>query len=237
MQPKKFLSAEWRKLIMANYEADPSILKKYVPVKTELDDWQGKYYVSLVGFMFLKTTIKGIRIPYHINFPEVNLRTYVKHRSGNEWKRGVVFINEFVPKPAITFVANNLFRERYVTCSMKQKWETGDKHAIGYYWKKKEQWNRLEVVACKDPFELIPGSKEEFITEHYWGYSVINENKSGEYKVDHPRWRMYPVEQYTIECDFKTLYGDEFDFLNVAQPASVFLAEGSPVTVFTKKVL
>ena len=237
MQPKKFLSAEWRKLIMANYEADSSILKKYVPAKTELDDWQGKYYVSLVGFMFLNTTVKGIRIPYHINFPEVNLRIYVKHRSGNEWKRGVVFINEFVPKAAITFVANNLFRERYVTCAMKQKCETGEKHSIGYYWKRQKRWNQLEVIACKDPFELIPGSKEEFITEHYWGYSVINENQTGEYRVDHPRWSLYPVEKYTIECDFKALYGDEFDFLNAAQPASVFLAEGSPVTVFTKKVL
>lgn len=237
MKQKKFLSAEWRKLIMANYEADPVALKKYLPAKTELDDWQGKYYVSLVGFMFLNTRVKGITIPFHTNFPEVNLRFYVKHRSGNEWKRGVVFINEFVPKRAITFVANNLFNERYVTYPMKHKWEFGDKHSIGYYWKNLDQWSKLEAVACKDACELISGSKEEFITEHYWGYSAIDEHKTGEYHVEHPRWSIYAVEQYNIECDFKTLYGNDFEFLNSSQPASVFLAEGSPLTVFMKKIL
>ena len=237
MKQKKFLSAEWRKLIMANYEVDAAILKKYLPSKTELDDWQGKYYVSLVGFMFLKTRVKGMAIPFHINFPEVNLRFYVKHKSGNEWKRGVVFINEFVPKRAITFVANHLFNERYVTYPMKHKWDMGDKHAIGYYWKKMDRWSKLEAVACIDPIELVPGSKEEFITEHYWGYSTINEKQTGEYRVDHPRWSLYTVQQYNIECDFKTLYGNDFEFLNNRQPASVFLAEGSPLTVFTKKIL
>lgn len=222
---------------MANYEADAAILKKYLPAKTELDDWQGKHYLSLVGFMFLNTRVKGITIPFHINFPEVNLRFYVKHQSGFEWRRGVVFINEFVPRRAITFVANNFFHERYVTYLMKHKWEIGDKQAIGYYWKKMDQWSRLEAIAGKDPFEPVPGSKEEFITEHYWGYSAIDENRTVEYHVEHPRWSMYTVEQYNIICDFKTLYGNEFGFLDSLQPASVLLAEGSPLTVFTKKIL
>jgi len=237
MNQKRFLSAEWRKLIMANYEIDPMILKKYLPSKTELDEWQGNYYISLVGFMFLNTKVKGVRVPFHINFPEVNLRFYVKHRSGDEWKRGVVFVNEFVPKPAITFVANNLFNERYVTFPMKHKWDLDDKLSIGYYWKKNDQWHKLEATANKDPLELVAGSKEEFITEHYWGYSSINENKTGEYHVEHPRWNIYSVEQHNIECDFQALYGNDFGFLNSLQPASVFLAEGSPLTVFTKKIL
>ena len=237
MKQKKFLSAEWRKLIMANYEADAKILKKYLPAKTELDDWQGKHYISLVGFMFLNTRVKGMMVPFHVNFPEVNLRFYVRHRSGNEWKRGVVFINEFVPKHAITFVANKLFNERYVTYPMKYKCETADKLSVGYYWKNKMKWNRLEVIACNDCCELVPASKEEFITEHYWGYSAIDKNRTGEYQVEHPRWSIYPVEQYDIECNFETLYGDDFGFLNAVEPASVFLAEGSPLTVFTKKIL
>ena len=54
---------KWRKLIMANYEIEPGILKKYIPTGTELDTWSNKYYVSLVGFMFLKTKLRGITIP------------------------------------------------------------------------------------------------------------------------------------------------------------------------------
>ena len=237
MIPRKFLTAEWRKLIMANYEIDPAILKKYIPAGTELDKWNNKYYVSLVGFMFLKTKLRGITIPFHSNFPEVNLRFYVRYKSGNDWKRGVVFINEFVPKPAITFVANNLYKERYVTCTMKHKWEMGEQLTIGYYWKKDNKWNELEVTADSKLHEIEQGSKEEFITEHYWGYSSVDKNKTGEYEVAHPRWDIYPIENYKINCDFKQLYGNDFEILEHTQPASVFLAEGSPVTIFTKKIL
>jgi hypothetical protein len=191
--------------------------------------------VSLVGFMFLRTKLRGIAIPFHSNFPEVNLRFYVRYRSGNDWKRGVVFINEFVPKPAITFVANRLYKERYATCSMKHKWELSDRITIGYYWKKENKWNELEVIADPKLHEIEPASKEEFITEHYWGYSSVDKNKTGEYEVVHPRWQVYPVEQYNIECDFRSLYGDDFTILNDTKPSSVFLAEGSLVSVFLKK--
>jgi len=237
MIPRKFLTAEWRKLIMANYEIDPGILKKYIPAGTELDTWNDKYYVSLVGFMFLKTKLGGITIPFHSNFPEVNLRFYVRYKSGKDWKRGVVFINEFVPKPAITFVANHLYKERYVTCTMKHKWEIGKQLIVGYYWKKNNKWNELEVTANSKLNEIKQGSKEEFITEHYWGYSAVDKNKTGEYEVAHPRWDIYPIEDHKIDCDFKQSYGNDFDILDHLQPASVFLAEGSPVTIFTKKIL
>lgn len=237
MNRAKFLTAEWRKLIMANYEIDPNVLKKYLPAKTELDTWNNKHYISLVGFMFLNTRLKGIPIPFHSNFPEVNLRFYVRYKSGNDWKRGVVFINEFVPKFAISFVANNLFKEKYVTYPMKHTWEFGDKLTIGYYWKKNNKWNRIEATTSANSCEIEQGSKEEFITEHYWGYSSINKNKTGEYQVEHPRWHIYAVENYSIDCNFAELYGSDFTLLNGLPPASVFLAEGSPVSIYSKKTL
>src|SRR6185436_1796372 len=116
---KKFLSAEWRNLILANYPVERALLQSYLPANTELDEWTGKLYVSLVGFMFLNTKILGVNIPFHVNFPEVNLRFYVRVKEKNVWKRGVVFIKEIVPLPAITFVANTFFNERYATLPMK----------------------------------------------------------------------------------------------------------------------
>lgn len=222
---------------MANYEIDPAILKKYLPATTQLDTRNGKHYVSLIGFMFLNTKVKGIKIPFHSIFPEVNLRFYVKHRSGNEWKRGVVFINEFVPKAAITFVANTLFKEKYVTYEMEHTWDMGDKLSISYEWKNKNEWNKLEVLASSNSFPIKPGSEEEFITEHYWGYSKINDHKTGEYEVAHPRWLIYPVEKYKIDCSFSECYGADFRFLDHAKPVSVLLAEGSDISVYNKKII
>ena len=234
---KRFLIAEWRKLIMANYSVDPAILKTYLPANTELDEWNSKYYVSLVGFMFLNTKIFGLRVPFHSNFPEVNLRFYVRYKENKEWKRGVVFIREIVPRPALAYIANKLFKERYLTMPMKNDWKIDNKEiSIRYDWKS-EKWNSLEVKANIQSQVIEPGSKAEFITEHYWGYSSISKTKTGEYHVMHPKWEIYPVNSYNIDCDFKGLYGNDFSVLQHQQPESVFLAEGSAVSVYTKRIV
>ncbi len=122
MQPT-FLTAEWRYLIMANYEIAPAGLEAFVPRGTELDLWQGRCYISLVGFLFVNTRVMGLSIPFHRNFEEVNLRFYVRRWDGEAWKRGVVFIKEIVPRRAITAVANTLYGEKYATLSMRHRWE------------------------------------------------------------------------------------------------------------------
>lgn len=226
-----FLNAEWRKLILANYEIDPKILKKYIPAHTELDIWNGCCYVSLVGFMFVNTKMLGMKIPFHINFEEVNLRFYVKHKSKGEYKRGVVFIKEIVPLPAITLVANTLYKEHYQTKPMAHEWSFDDKsQTITYKWKDKT-WQTITVKAGLKGQPVKVGSEEEFITEHYWGYTKINEKKTFEYEVTHPTWEAYPVKEYEIKIDFGAVYGRDFEVLNRIEPTSVMLAEGSIITV------
>ena len=146
-----FLKAEWRKLAMANYEVDESILQSYVPKGTELDIWNGTHYVSLIGFMFLNTKVLGIKIPFHVNFEEVNLRFYVRYKENGEWKRGVVFEKEIVPKAAITFVANTLYGEHYVTHKMKHHWEEKIDHRIvSYEWEIQNKWQKFSMEAAKE---------------------------------------------------------------------------------------
>ncbi|MGQ7856195.1 YqjF family protein [Pedobacter sp. WC2501] len=233
--PKVFLTAEWRKLALAQYSVDKEILSKYLPQHTILDDWQGKYYVSLVGFMFVDVKLRGFNIPFHTNFEEVNLRFYVKFKEGGIWKRGVVFIKEFVPKPAITFVANTLYKENYQTLAMKHLWvEQKDQLEVAYSWKNRN-WNSFAVTATSKAEDILAGSEEEFITEHYWGYTKIAENKTSEYGVEHPRWQVYPIKDYKINVDFGINYGDDFAFLNIATPDSVILAEGSEIRVLKGK--
>jgi len=230
-----FLTAEWRKLALAQYAVPQEILSKYLPPNTVLDDWQGKYYVSLVGFMFLDVKLRGFNIPFHTNFEEVNLRFYVKFKEGNIWKRGVVFIKEIVPKPAITFVANTLYKENYQTLPMKHLWvEQEHQLEVNYYWKNKN-WHNFSVTADPEAKEILIDSEEEFITEHYWGYTKIGLNRTSEYGVEHPRWEAYPVRDYTINVDFGINYGADFTFLNQAKPDSVMLAEGSEIRVLKGK--
>jgi uncharacterized protein YqjF (DUF2071 family) len=235
---KKFLTAEWNNLIMANYIIDPAILKPFLPPKTELDFYHGECYVSLIGFMFEQTKMLGMRIPFHINFEEVNLRFYVRVKDGNTWKRGAVFIKEIVPKFAITMVANSLYREKYVTLPMKHFYEeTTEEINLGYEWKYKGSWNKLEATTELKNSPMIAGSKEEFIAEHYWGYSKYNALTTFEYAVQHPSWFVHKVKSYNIECNFEKLYGSEFAFLDNAKPDTVFMAQGSPIAILHKKNL
>ena len=223
---------------MANYAVDPSVLQAYLPYKTELDLWEGTCYLSLVGFMFVNTKVMGIKVPFHVNFEEVNLRFYVRYLDGGEWKRGVVFIKEIVPKPALTLVANTLYKEHYETMPMRHRWEVaGDNLAVEYHWKKHGMWHSLQILAENRLQDISNGSEAEFITEHYWGYTQINARKTSEYGVEHPRWQIYKALSHTIEADFARTYGQSFAFLNHETPKSVFLAEGSEILVREGKAI
>lgn len=233
-----FLTAEWRKLALANYEVDPSILKKHVPYKTELDLWNDTCYVSLVGFMFLNTKLLGMSIPFHRNFEEVNLRFYVRYKDKTEWKRGVVFIKEIVPKAAITFVANTIYGEHYQALKMSHQWEENEyARTVAYNWKYKDINNSFFIKADLQPEAIAPGSEVEFITEHYFGYTRLSEKETYEYEVTHPKWQHYPVQDYQINVDFGKVYSSEFSTMSSLKPKSVMLAEGSAITVESKKRL
>jgi uncharacterized protein YqjF (DUF2071 family) len=237
MLSKEFLSGEWRKLIMINYVINPDILMKFIPRGTRIDLWNNNCYVSLVGFMFKNTRLKGIPIPFHLNFEEVNLRFYVQYpeNSIQDYKRGVVFIKELVPKPALTFVANTIFKEHYETCEMNHEWlNCDDKQFVKYAWNI-NRWNSISVEARNELTEIRVGSEEEFITEHYWGYTLIDNETTSEYEVKHPKWKINEVLDYTINVDFESTYGQEFRFLNNERPTSVFLAEGSEISVYPSK--
>lgn len=231
-----FLSARWENLIMANYEVSPDMLISYLPHGVELDYYNNKTYVSLVGFMFKKTSLFHLQIPFLGTFEEINLRFYVKRVEGATVKRGVVFINETVPYKIVAWIANKLYKEHYIAIPTKNIIQTGNSiKSIRYEWKINAKWNHLAVNASSEKLEMLPASIEEFIYEHYYGYTKINHQLSLEYKVGHPRWYVNKVIDYSIHCDFKSMYGSNFSLLGNHQPDSVLIAEGSPVTVGWKR--
>lgn len=233
-----FLTGEWRKLAFANYIIDKELLTPYLPIGTELDLWNGDCYVSLIGFLFKNVKLLGFSIPFHANFEEVNLRFYVKYKDGENWKRGVVFIKEIVPKFALSVVANTIYNENYETMPMTHSWsENEEERAVEYRWRCKNQWQSFSLTANKALSEIPTGSEAEFITEHYWGYARYSEVKTNEYEVRHPKWAQYKVKDFKIDVDFGLVYGETFKFLNQQQPISVMLAEGSDISVEGKKVI
>ncbi len=234
MGKRKFLQAEWNNLLMLNYEVDPAILQPYLPAYTELDLWQGRALVSMVGFMFNNTRVLGIKWPFHVNFEEVNLRFYVRFFNGKLWKRGAVFISEIVPKPVIAIIANNLYNEHYRALPMRHSVKSSLIKGCSDYlfeWKFKGTWNKLGATVSDNSVPMEPGSAEEFIFEHYWGYNRISARKTVEYAVEHAPWRINKVSLPVFEADITGLYGPAFEPYLHKAPYSAFFAQGSAVAV------
>jgi uncharacterized protein YqjF (DUF2071 family) len=232
---KTFLKANWENLIMANYEVDPLILKPYLPKGVELDFYKDKTYVSLVGFMFKKTSLFGLPIPFFGSFEEINLRFYVRKVEGNIIKKGVVFINETVPFKIVALLANKLYREHYISIPTKNTIEIAECKHINYAWKMKNKWNSIIVESDTNKYKIEPFSIEEFIFERYFGFTKLSPSRTQEYGIQHPKWVTNKILHSAINCDFGSMYGDDFSHLHHQAPSSIIMAEGSQVSVGWKR--
>ena len=232
---RPFLTAEWWNLVMLNYAVEASLLEPLVPHGTMLDSWCGVTYVSLVGFLFLDTRLLGIPIPWHRTFEEINLRFYVRRQVGDELRRGVTFIKEIVPRHAIAMTARVIYNEPYVAMPMRHTFGAlrgdGVPARVEYGWRRSGEWCTLGAEPVGDGRPAQHGSQEEFITEHYWGYARQRDGSTVEYRVEHPRWRVWAVAAAAISGDLSALYGPALAASLRAPHASAFLADGSPVVV------
>jgi uncharacterized protein len=232
-----FLSAEWRDLVMLNYEVRPQLLQPYVPRGTELDSFEGKTFVSLVGFRFLKTKLFGILpIPFHTDFDEVNLRFYVRRDDAGTNKRGVVFIREIVPRRVIALLARIAYGENYIALPMNHEIVANSASVAAVYeWRLDGKWCRLHAKASQPSIQPAEGSLEQFITEHYWGYAAQPGGGCKEYQVVHVPWRVWTAADAGVDGNCEPLYGADFSRILNRPPDSAFIADGSPVHVFHGK--
>jgi uncharacterized protein YqjF (DUF2071 family) len=230
-RPGIFLTAEWRHLVILNYSIERRVIEPLVPAGLELDEYQSTTYVSIVGFLFLNTRVGGISFPFHRDFEEVNLRFYVRHRSEAGWRRGVVFVREIVPRRAIATLARVSYGEPYSAFPMRHWIESSaGKLHCRYEWQRDRRTEFVAATAVGEPKPIEPGSLEEFITEHYWGYTARG-GRCTQYQVEHPPWRVWQTTDAKFEGDVPSLYGKAFVEPLSAPPASAFIAEGSAISV------
>ena len=234
---RPFLTANWRYLAMLNFVVDPKIVAPLVPPGLELDFENRETFLSVVGFLFLDTRLLGLPIPLHRDFEEVNLRFYVRKKSADTWRRGVVFVRELVPRRAIALVARVFYGEKYLALPMKHEIEHVDlKVSVEYSWRRRRKWESLKMAASGEPQSIPAGSHAEFITEHYWGYTCVRDGCS-EYRVEHPRWKIWNAETFEFSADIAALYGGQFVEPLTAAPHSALIADGSPVEVLLREQL
>lgn len=240
MAARPFLTAAWRDLIMLSWAVDQRLLKAHLPRGVELDLWKGEALASVVAFRFEQVRVRGVAIPFHTAFPEVNLRFYVRRRTADgEWRRGVVFVKELVPRAAIALVARKLYGEPYEALPMREAHVEGlrddegrPRRTLLYEWQREGNWERVIALAADAPHPMRRGSTEEFIAEHYYGYTARGPRATREYRVAHPSWNVVPLAECFLEADIASLYGQPWVEPLTQAPVSTFLADGSAVEVF-----
>lgn len=241
MSERPFLTARWTDLLVLNFMVPADLIARLAPAGTEPDLHDGRAYISIVGFQFKKVRVLGIPIPGHTRFDEINLRYYVKRVVNGETRRGVIFVREIVPRRAVSFVANRLYYENYITRPMRHAInvagsELGAGDTLGYSWnsgsRTSAHWNRLAARVATPLALPQPGSLDEFIIEHYWGYSRGRDGRAHEYRVAHPPWRVAAADRITWDCDLAATYDVPFAEYLAVPPASALVAEGSAIEVF-----
>ncbi len=233
-----FLTARWSNLLMMNWEVPALILQPYLPRGVELDLYGGRCFVSVVAFQFLDTRVLRVAVPWHRDFPEVNLRFYVKRTVGGAVRRGAVFIREYVPRFWIAFIARALYNERYSRVSMREEVRSSDGDLFArYQWRKEGRWHIAGVSCRGEPESLVANSREEFIAEHYFGYSRQRDGSTVEYQLSHPRWRVWRDVSLTLDWQPELSYGSALGVALAGPPAFSFMAEGSEVAVSHGRLL
>ncbi len=228
-----FLTAEWLDLVLLNYAVPRGLLESLVPKGTELDLWGGDAYVSVVGFLFANTRVRGVAIPFHRTFEEVNLRFYVKRRVRAEERRAVTFIRELVPRRAIALAARIAYNEPYLTASMSHRLElNSSKHLCAEYRWTSDGTTSAVIGDGIEPTEPpAPESEQAFMTQRHWGYTTQRDGSTVEYHVPHPVWRVSRVRRGVLDGDTRRVFGPDFAAILAQPPTSAFFADGSAVAV------
>jgi uncharacterized protein YqjF (DUF2071 family) len=218
---------------MINFEVDPGVLRPHVPRGTILDDCDGRHFLSLVAFLFLDTHLLTAPAFFHQNFEEANLRFYVRRMIGRESRQGVVFVREMVPLPLVAAVAKLTYNEPYRTVPMEHTIvETdGELQSIEYLFGSLRDRCRLALHVDGSAQDIAAGSEEEFLSQRGWGYTRQRDGGTIEYRVEHPRWRVWPHAQYELEGPLEEFYDQPFASILRGPSASAFVTDGSAVAV------
>lgn len=234
---RPFLTTCWTELLLLNFRVPCEVIASLAPPGTEADLFEDQTYISVVGLQFRDTRVLGCAVPGHVHFPEINLRYYVRRRAAGKIRRGVVFVQEIVPSRLIALVANRLFHEHYVCRPMAVAPPAasplpGRTNLVRYCWRSESRWNKLEGRLATSYRRPSANSFDQFIVEHYWGYTLGRDGVTREYRVAHEPWQVAAAEEVVWDCDVARSYNTPLGRYLESPPASALIADGGPVEVF-----
>lgn len=229
------LTGRWLDLAIVSWRVAPELLRPRLPAGVELDEWDGRHWLSLVGLRFLDLAVGGVPVPLHQEFAQVNLRFYARRVVDGVLRPGVVFVRELVPSVAVTAIARLAVGEPFARAEVRAEVLRADDRAahpehVAYAWDASPGTGRLHVAAGGPPTTLERLSLEEFLAERCWGWSTHG-GATLEYRVRHARWSWLPAREAGLEGELAATFPLDLSRVLLQPPDHAFIAEGSAVTV------
>lgn len=207
----------WHDLLFAHWPVHPTRMRPAVPAQLTLDTFDGQCWLGVVPFWMSGVRARRVPpLPGLSRFPELNLRTYVRHND----KPGVYFFSLDAANLAVTWAARTCYHLPYFFASMSTVERDG---LIRYFSIRRGIPAEFRGTYRPASNRRLPaeGSLEYWLTERYCLYT-IHKGRVYRGEIHHPPWWLQDATA-------------EFEVNTVAAAAEIELPNAAPVLHFSRR--
>lgn len=191
----------WRDLLFAHSPIEVDALRPLVPRALDIDTFAGRAYVGIVPFQMEDVAPRGLpALPQVSAFPEVNVRTYVRHDGVD----GVWFLSLDAGDRLAVEAARRGFHLPYFNASMSIE-RVGDR--VRFLSERRDRRGRPASVDVRyGPIgpvqQAAAGSLEDWLTARYRLFALDGRGRLTRTEIRHAPW---PLRSADAEFSVETL--------------------------------
>jgi uncharacterized protein YqjF (DUF2071 family) len=200
------MAQTWHDLLFAHWPVSADSVRASIPRALEIDAFDGSAWLGVVPFRMSGVRVRGApSLPWISAFPELNLRTYVKHGE----KPGVWFFALDAGNPLAVAVARAWFRLPYFRARMSVRSERDE--IVYAHVRTHRDAAPAELAAryapCGDVVRSRSGSLEQWLTERYCLYATDARGDLFRGEIHHARWPLQPARADIARCTLPGAHG------------------------------
>lgn len=181
----------WENILFLHFHVPKEIIEPQIPSQLDIDCFEGKAWIGLIPFYMREIARRPFPpVPGLKEFPEFNVRTYVRH--GN--RRGIWFFSLDITNRLAAWAARTLFHLPYRTASMQcPRDEKGWVHYLSHE-PHSGQCFQARYRPSSGPLPADPLSFIHWASERYCLFTSDNKNHLFRGDIHHPPWTFYRAE-------------------------------------------
>lgn len=207
----------WNDLAFLHWRVDSVRLSPLIPRGLSLEEFDGSAWIAVAPFWMSGVTLRGLPpLPGLSTFPELNVRTYVRHGD----RPGIWFFSLDAANRVAVFAARLVYLLNYVYAHMRAEPRDG---GIQYSSRRDSGHRFAAYYAPNGPaHQARPGTLEHFLTERYCLYARSGTGHLHRAEIHHVPWPLQAARADIEHNDMLAVNGID--------------AEGAPMVHFAKRL-